>query len=47
MGVYYTRRPDTPWKVRIRVDGSMTTLGFYATMDEAGAVARAGTLPES
>jgi hypothetical protein len=42
MGVYYTRRRDTPWKVRIRVDGRMTTMGWYATIDEAGAVARAG-----
>jgi hypothetical protein len=47
MGVYYTRRPNAPWKVRIRVNGVMTTLGWYETMDEAGAVARAGTLPES
>ncbi len=47
MGVYYTRRPGLPWKVRIRVNKVMTTLGWYATMDEAAAVARAGTLPES
>jgi hypothetical protein len=42
MGVYYTRRRDTPWKVRIRVDGRMTTMGWYATIDEAAAVARDG-----
>jgi hypothetical protein len=47
MGVYYTRRTNAPWKVRIRVNGVMTTLGWYATMDEAAAVARAGVLPES
>lgn len=42
IGVYPSKIPSRPWRVRIRVEGRMITLGTYATVAEAAAVAAAG-----
>ena len=47
IGVYPSKIPSRPWRVRIRVEGRMLTLGTYATVAEAAAVAAAGWPPRA
>ena len=46
IGVYPSYIEAKPWRVRIKVDGRLVSLGTYATVAEAAAVALAGKLPD-
>ncbi|RQS79777.1 HNH endonuclease signature motif containing protein [Burkholderia seminalis] len=42
--VFHANCPGKPWQAKITVDGRRISLGYYATVEEAGAAYAAGAL---
>ncbi|WP_186276540.1 HNH endonuclease signature motif containing protein [Burkholderia gladioli] len=42
--VFHPKCPRKPWQAKIVVDGRVVSLGYYATVEEAGAAYAAGAL---